>query len=77
MRPGRLKTLIPGLDVSNIPIINLDRSTLKNKVLHLVRECVERTDGLKQFQQPIDLLKTDENYSTEPLACLRRIEKVA
>ena len=43
---------------------------------NFVRESAERTDGLRQFQQSIYLLKKDERYLTEPLAGLRRIGSV-
>ena len=58
------------------PIKNFGRSTLNNEVLNLGRESAERIDGLRQFQQSMDLLKKDEKNLTEPLAGLRRIGRV-
>jgi hypothetical protein len=54
----------------------LERSTLNNEVLNLVRQSAERVGGLRQFQQSIDLLKKDERYIIEPLAGFRRIGRV-
>jgi hypothetical protein len=60
--------------VKTSPIRNFDRSTVNNEVLNLVSESAELIDGLRQFQQSIDVLKKDERYLTEPLAGLRRIQ---
>jgi hypothetical protein len=49
------------------PIRNLVKSTEDNKVLNLKSESAERREGLREFQQSIDLLKKDEKYFAEPL----------
>jgi hypothetical protein len=49
------------------PIRNLVKSTEDNKVLNLKSESAERIEGLREFQQSIDLLKKDEKYLAEPL----------